>query len=111
MERGVSAFNADLSNGEFLHIGNQFQVQHVDDALLEPGVAYLLTAVNCSIGTAYETGRLFDDLYIAHNDGAAAVIDLGVSQSLDGDLRAVSGRITHSNTDNRLCVHSRTPLN
>ena len=110
LKRGVSAFHADLADGKRLHIGYQLQMQHVDGAGCEQGLAHRLAAVNPDLRMAHEAGRLFDHFGIAHHNGAAAVIETGVRQRFDGNLRPVSGRIAHRNADNRLFIHGRIPL-
>ena len=104
----VAAFNTDLSDGEGLYIRNQLHMKHINGARRKQGVAHFFAAVNSDIGTTHETGRLFNHFGVTDHDGTAAVINIGMSQGLDCDLRPVARGIAHGDADNRLFVHDRT---
>ena len=105
LESGVAAFYAHLADGKGGHVRNQFHVQHIDDAGGKLCIGYFGTAVDPDVGAADKSSRLFDHFCVAHHNGAAAVIDIGMRQGLDGDLRAVARRIAHRNADNGFFSH------
>ena len=105
LEGCVAALHADLCYLELADVLDQIQMQHVDGAGGEQGIRHLLAAVDDDVLAANELLGLLHHLHIAHHDGAAVAVLLRVSQSLDGDLRAGTGGIAHSNTDNGF-IHS-----
>ena len=105
LEGCVAALHADLCYLELADVLDQIQMQHVDGAGGEQGIRHLLAAVDDDVLAANELLGLLHHLHIAHHNGAAVAVLLRVSQSLDGDLRAGTGGIAHSNTDNGF-IHS-----
>ena len=79
--------------------------KNVDRAGSEERVAYFLAAVDCDIRPVDKSCGLLDHFHISDNDRAAAVINICMCKCLDSDLRAVSGRISHSNPNDWFNTH------
>ena len=88
------------------------QVKYVDDAVLEVCLTDGLDAPNLHVDAGNLFGCLGGVLHggdVAHHQGAAAVINRFVSQSLDSDLGTVAEGVAHGNAQNRF-VHMYSSL-
>ena len=99
LEGGVAALDGDLAQLERGNVLDEVHVEHIDSARLEHGVRDSRDRVHADLGVIHESLRLLDHLGITHHDGAAALIERGVGESLDGDLGAVAGGVAHGNSD------------
>ena len=69
-------------------------------------VVFAFTSSEKMIITRKERSGLLERLDVSYDQRSAAVIERSIGQRLDSDLRAVAGRISHSDSNNRSFVHS-----
>ena len=105
LESSVASFNTDLADFKSADIIDQIHMEYIDCSGSEQCITYFLTAVDADVFTACETCGLFQHSGITDHDGITPFIEVFVCQSLDCDFRAVSGRITHGNSDDWFFTH------
>ena len=69
LERGVSAFNADLAESGSSPHRESAPGENIDGARRKEGIGNLFTAVNLDIRASHKTDGLLDHFGVAYNDG------------------------------------------
>ena len=108
-ERGVPAHGGHLPPHQLIH-GNQTHVQHVYGPVGKDSIPHILYGPDLHLLMARDFQRGFQDTGISHNNGPACFIYGLVGQSLHGNLRSYTGRITHGNTYYFSIFHAYAPL-
>ena len=110
LESCVSALHADFADLKAGNILDQVHVQDIDRSGLKQCVADFFTFVEFDLRVSHKTRGLLERLDVSYDQRSAAVIERSIGQRLDSDLRAVAGRISHSDSNNRSFVHILYPF-